>query len=236
MSDDTPASPVDPARHDSSDPAGEAAAVHAALTAALASVGDAFEPDELAFLAATSKVELPIRDRLAWAIHRALEDRFHVAREWRRADLAVLDGDRLVAQLEAKALYSFNVLQPTNCRAYLDRLTADAAKMSALAELSGAPGASQFVLSMLIDVRGDIPPELRRHVVKYASGIRAGIKANTDGVRSVANDKWRQELHKAFEATTLEVSVDAGRVWDLDVTVDLYLSGPLPRPQADLLR
>lgn len=196
--------------------------VHRALNESLSGIGSSFQPDELAFLAATSKVELPIRDRLAWNLQRLIGEEFIVAREWRRADLAVLAGEGVVAQLEAKALYSFNVLQPANRKAYLDRLIADAAKMAALA------ASDRYLLSMLVDVRGEIRPDLNSHVVKYSSGIAAGIKASGETVRTDASDLWLDELAGTFDSPTEEMQVDGGRVWGLDVSVDLFLTGPLP--------
>lgn len=194
--------------------------MHQALNETLPLIGGAFEPDELAFLAATSKVELPIRDRLAWALHCALDERFTVSREWRRADLAVLASDSVISQLEAKALYAFNVLQPANRQAYLNRLIADAAKMAALA------ASDRFLLSIIVDVRGDIRPELAA-AVKYSSGISAGIKSSGDTVRSAAHDLWQDELTGTFRSATVELQIEAGRLWGLDVSVDLFLTGPL---------
>lgn len=196
--------------------------VHRALNESLSGIGSSFQPDELAFLAATSKVELPIRDRLAWNLQRLIGEELLVAREWRRADLAVLAGEGVVAQLEAKALYSFNVLQPANRKAYLDRLIADAAKMAALA------ASDRYLLSMLVDVRGEIRPDLNSHVVKYSSGIAAGIKASGHTVRADASDFWLDELAGTFDCPTEEMQVDGGQVWGLDVSVDLFLTGPLP--------
>jgi hypothetical protein len=70
-----------------------------------------FEVDELAYLALTSKIELPIRDRLAFALYKRLDQRL-VAREWKRVDLAVLgtDGSTPELLLEAKALYTFDLI------------------------------------------------------------------------------------------------------------------------------
>jgi hypothetical protein len=57
-----------------------------------------FRRDELAYLALTSKPELPIRDRLAFCLHRTLEDKgLFVAREYhlggrKHADIAILQG------------------------------------------------------------------------------------------------------------------------------------------------
>lgn len=74
--------------------------------------------DELAFLALTSKIELPIRDRLAYTLFRRLPELL-VTREWRPVDLAVLspDGKTPVLLLEAKALYTFNFVTMTERRA-----------------------------------------------------------------------------------------------------------------------
>ena len=78
------------------------------LLQGLADAGTSFERGELAYLAVTSKVELPVRDRFAWELHRRLEDRsLLVAREWRRVDLAVVrEGDAVVV-IESTALYAF---------------------------------------------------------------------------------------------------------------------------------
>src|SRR3954447_11031963 len=77
----------------------------------LARLGRRFERDELAFLALTSKIELPIRDRLAYSLYQRLDECL-VAREWKRVDLAVLsdDGKTPVMLLEAKALFTFDLI------------------------------------------------------------------------------------------------------------------------------
>lgn len=46
---------------------------------------------ELAYLAMTSKVELPLRDKLAYILHKNVAANFFVAREWDRIDVAILD-------------------------------------------------------------------------------------------------------------------------------------------------
>ena len=83
------------------------------VAANLRTLGDDFRPNELAYLALTSKIEFLIRDRLAFRRLRqriAETSNLAVAREWKRFDLAVVT-DRSEAQLllEAKAMYSFNL-------------------------------------------------------------------------------------------------------------------------------
>ena len=72
----------------------------------------------------TSKVELPVRDRLAWRLSRDLGDEFIVSREWRRADIAVLAGGDVVAEIEAQAMYTFDIVATRGRKAYLRSLRA----------------------------------------------------------------------------------------------------------------
>ena len=52
---------------------------------------DLIEPDDMAYLFATGKSELEIRNALTLYLHRNLEPSQHALREWKRHDLAVLD-------------------------------------------------------------------------------------------------------------------------------------------------
>ncbi len=63
------------------------------ICSALDEVGKAFEENELAYLAATCKIEFPFRDRLAFLLHKRYESEgYLVARELKpRIDMAVLN-------------------------------------------------------------------------------------------------------------------------------------------------
>src|SRR6185312_13831032 len=66
------------------------------LQSIIANLQGSFHPNELAYLAATSKIEGPIRDRIAFRLHVQLESSLLVHREWRDrnnfwADIAVTD-------------------------------------------------------------------------------------------------------------------------------------------------
>ena len=124
------------------------------LLQVLEDAGTSFERGELAYLAVTSKVEFPVRDRFAWELHRRLEDRsLLVAREWRRADLAVVrEGDALVV-IEGTALYAFDVLREPGLHKYRAKVTGDLAKAAAL-----APHADAYALVLCTHVLGEIAP------------------------------------------------------------------------------
>ena len=83
------------------------------LLQSLKGVAGEFRENELVYLALTSKVEHPLRDRWAFALHEKLEKRnVYVAREWkRRVDLAIVEknGDPLFL-VELKAMYTFDAI------------------------------------------------------------------------------------------------------------------------------
>ncbi|MFZ4434796.1 MAG: hypothetical protein ACOYOQ_16520 [Microthrixaceae bacterium] len=202
--------------------------VHTELGRSLRALGSAPGGDELAYLAATSKAEGPVRDRLAWELHRRLGDGYRVAREWRRADLAVLTaGGDLVAQVELKVLASFTALSDPERERYLKYLEIDAAKMCELDEPDCEPSA-RYLLSVLYDVRGQVPGD-PAGIVKYAGRFNGCSQNGTDpGVRAAARRTWRKALEGRFDGTTdTPVEVGAGHVWGVDVSVDCFLTGPL---------
>ena len=92
------------------------------LTKALSCIGQEFRENELAYLALTQKPEHVLRDRVAFALHRALSknsQELRVCREWKRIDLAVLDGGAPLVLVETKAFYSFDLLNKDFVKTYL---------------------------------------------------------------------------------------------------------------------
>lgn len=86
----------------------------------------------------------------------------------------------------------------------------------------------RFLFSLVTDVCGEIDADVVRYVVKYASGIvRATAMHGSTNVRALACQFWVDSLDEAFGVETFVTSLDAGTVWDLDVAVDAFLTGPL---------
>jgi hypothetical protein len=187
-----------------------------------------FAKNELAYLALTSKAELPLRDRVAWRLQVALGESYVVSREWRRADIAVLRGDAPLLQIEAKALYGFDVLRTTTRTKYIQRLASDGLKMAAV-----APDSAAYLLALITHVDGTIQPHLRKHVVKYSSGIRAATArlGNAAAVTTAARGLWQEALTQ-FACPSRRFLIEAGVMWGMHVEVDAYLIGPLPREAA----
>jgi len=152
------------------------------LTRAVDRVVGTADPAECAFLALTSKFELPFRDRLAFALATVAEPRGEwIAREWKRCDLAWLSdsGPRLLVEL--KACYTFDlVVQPDVFFAYL---RSDLLKARSLA----GSGPACFAILLATHPREQIPPRLF-DTIKYASGVNSAIRlaGSADRVRTRA--------------------------------------------------
>lgn len=194
------------------------------LLEALRALDAAFDPNELAYLALTSKVELPVRDRLAWQLHnRIAEHGFCVAREWRRSDLAILDHEGTpVAILEAKAFYGFDVARGM---AATDRYTVAIARDLAKARRLG-PDAQTFALALCTTPLAHIPPPLQQ-LAKYADYVNAAI--NEFGDPAVVRHKAQE--HVTARLATLgpveALNLGDGNAYDLRVSVDAWLVGPV---------
>ena len=85
--------------------------IETALIKSLQQTSIEFGEDELAFLALTTKIELPLRDRWAYVLYRKLSrSNLIVSREWKRIDLAVLKDKIPLALIQLKAMYTFNAV------------------------------------------------------------------------------------------------------------------------------
>lgn len=74
------------------------------------------DPDDLAYLFATGKNELYLRDHLAAFMnkHLGLEGDEFIGREWKKHDLTINDGHRLHAIIEGKSYIHYDAANPTH--------------------------------------------------------------------------------------------------------------------------
>ncbi|WP_159619447.1 hypothetical protein [Arthrobacter zhaoguopingii] len=193
------------------------------LAQALEASALSFADGELAYLALTSKVQLPLRDRLAWSLATQLPG-LVVARGWKRTDIAILDPSALpLALVEAKALYTFDVATPdrANVSEYARMVKDDMAKASAL--LGGRPG--QVFALVLVTHPMDAPPAVLKDVFKYP-GIRTAFNRSTEQeIRAGAKANLSAALEPLGPA--VHGSLDGGSAFGVRVVVDYTIVGPV---------
>ena len=162
------------------------------LVNALNQAEKSFDPDELAFLALTSKIEQPFRDRLAYALAGpAVESGGRIAREYKRGDIAWLIGQAPKAIVELKACYTRDLI--TQPEIYLRYLKSDLQKAAAC----GGPDCGCFAVLLATHPRSSVPPEIF-DTIKYARKVNSEIKkyGNPEEVRQLAEVKARSHLHQ----------------------------------------
>ena len=142
------------------------------ITNSLKNVGSEFRSNELAYLALTTKIELPFRDRWAFALHRELPDNFIVSREWNRTDIAIIDDDIPKALIELKAMYTFDaaILQK-NVDAYCEAMERDEIKARKVAKES----TEIYTIMLMTHPRSEVPIRYQK-VIKYIPGINKAIR------------------------------------------------------------
>ncbi|WP_286241155.1 hypothetical protein [Neptuniibacter halophilus] len=156
------------------------------LIDALKEVIGAFQPDELAYLALTSKIELPIRDRWAYTVHQLLPNQYVVSREWKRVDLAVVQDRKPVALVELKAMYSYDAaMDPISISGFCDSLERDERKALKLA----GDDASVFTVLLATHPRTSVPIEYEQ-VIKYRNLINRSFRTFGDAhaIEKAANE------------------------------------------------
>lgn len=131
-----------------------------------------FQSDELAYLALTTKIELPFRHRWAFYLQQKLGTEYIVSREWQRTDIAILKDDKPVMLLELKAMYTFDaVFNPNGISGYKKRLIDDFNKAKNLAEND-----TQIYTVLLATAPQNIVPQNYDKVIKYRDGINKCLK------------------------------------------------------------
>jgi hypothetical protein len=191
-----------------------------------------FEVGELAYLALTSKVELPIRDRLAFALYKRLDQRL-VAREWKRVDLAVLapDGSTPELLLEAKALYTFDLIgEAVWVDRYPKKVREDIAALRNRSDL--VEWTQLFALVLATHPLSQAGPELR-HVAKYSRGVGKAIEAlgDAEGVLRGADAAIRAGLPEASDVVCTG-EIPAGSAYGIEIAVPYWLIAASPSGSA----
>lgn len=188
------------------------------LTDALASLQTRFQPNELAYLASTTKAEATFRDRLAFALHQSCEATgVIVAREWNRVDLAILSSDGApLCLVELKLMYTFDALKGVSwwtSKTYADEIKAVA---------HAGPRTAVYSLLLVTHLSGSVEHRFRK-AVKYSGGINRAILAHGDASAVQA------EAARAIDADLVNRNVVArgevvgGSAFGVDLSIFYWL-------------
>lgn len=194
------------------------------------------DQDELAYLALTSKVEHPLRDRIAWKVHFDFQETDLVCREYNnglkgRIDLALLDfRNNPKTLIEFKAHSSID--NPTFLRKGIKK---DIIDMKSFAKSTKSDPEMYFIYfnNIIESTSFPITPRNLDTSIKYYDQINKGediIKDYKDKVIQVVQN-WKKLLSPLNipAGLTTAVEIKAGSYYNIPVSIWAFIYGPFKK-------
>ena len=206
------------------------------LLKVLSELDQTFLPDELAYLATTSKVEGPIRDRLAYRLHMELDPaQVFVHREWRDPkkngwiDISVTDKKNYPLQLIELKAHS----GPTFEGGFSKRVREDLEKLYKASE-----DATELYAIFLFNhlYHPSKIDSMFQHVVKYYDIQNFASRKHdfVQDVRDKTKENWEKHLQRIgipLNKTHPGIYLKAGSFYMMPMEVHAYVLGPLNKAE-----
>ncbi len=193
------------------------------IIAAIEGLSSKFDTDELAYLALTSKIENPIRDKIAYIFHSELYKKALICREWKtsknkRVDLAILD-----TQNRPKCLIEFKAHSAIGReKNYKDWLTKELNKIA-----NAATENTELYYIFLCNLpHKTIPPEYSK-AVKYFEKINGHLSMKP--LNNIEDDLKKNWTHytEGKEKNPTIIRIKGGEYYGIEVTIHAFVYGPL---------
>ena len=183
--------------------------------------------DELAYLALTGKIELPVTNKLAWLLQLwAPSNGLAVTREWasqpgKHVDIAVLRGSHPEELLELKAMVTSDPIRETKTRerSFVE-LKNDIGRWR-----DGYQGTEVLGILLATHPKNEVPIEwIKSRTVKYADGVTKALKIlKTESDVKLECERRVREFFRDSEIGS--VVIPAGRCFDTGVEILAWLIG-----------
>ena len=189
------------------------------------------DPHDMAYLFATGKSELEIRNALALYIHRELEPSQHVLREWKRHDLAVLDSSgQPMLIIEGKVWSHTDVLTPKKLlvgeKSIKTALENDIQKLADSKKKHPSVRCFITIILFSIDVTGSTADVKSSEIVKYEALHRRGMKKHKtlDNLKNKGSEKLGDLLDNYGQ--TMRLPMWRGNYHGMEVTSEILILEP----------
>lgn len=184
--------------------------------------------NELAFLAMQGKIELQLRDKIAWYIEQNIKENYCVKREYNtpgsgreKCDLSILDKNndmRPVCLIEFKA-HSAATFE----KGYIKKCTDDIKKMQRIAQgITSAP--EIYYIFFQTQHQGKLPEN--KGLIAYYSIIKKALKKNIE-VKGI-HEQWDNNYSKF--GTINKIKIEAGEYYGLIVDIHAMILKPKMKP------
>ena len=191
------------------------------------------DPDDLAYLFATGKSELEIRNQIALHMHRNAQANQVVSREWNRHDLVVLENGRPRIVVEGKSWIHADAADPKKLlrgdKSVAQGLKGDLKKMANTSKLHR--NVSTFITMVLftIDLQGCSKDQLKEAHIKYAASHLRGIKKHEDAEELAGGGRGALSQLLNEYGVVKRHPLNVGKYLRFQVEADFFLLQPTPR-------
>lgn len=180
-----------------------------------------FKENELAYLALTSKIELPIRDKFAFRLHTELSPQgLLISREWERSDIAIIKNGKPIALFEFKAMYTFDGTKDVN--GFPNLMIKDVKKIQKMA----TSDTKLYSILLATHPLKEIDESLSG-VVKYANGVNKAFSRYKTAEKIL--ETCNSNIEGFFGSKTIKVTrgnINAGECFGIKVKIPFWIIGP----------
>ena len=179
--------------------------------------------NELAFLAMQGKIELQLRDKIAWYIEQKIQENYSVKREYnipgngrKKCDLAILDKNNMqpVCLIEFKA-HSAATFE----KGYINKCEDDIDKMQSIAK-GITPYPEIYYIFFQTEHQGTLPKD--NGLIAYYGIIKNALNKNL-GVNHI-HKQWDDNYRNI--GTIEEITIKAGEYYGLIVDIHTMILKP----------
>ena len=185
-------------------------------------------PDDLAYLFATGKNELHLRDLLALHLHKTLQlegDEF-VGREWRKHDLSINDGNTALVVIEGKSYIHYDAANKMHLEGGKNTIKHDLEKDLAKCHATNSKSKVEtkiFFTAILFTVEALSSGDYRHKNLTYGQYHKQGIKkfGSISALREEGNKNLSGLLGNYGDVSAIELQ--AGTYRNLLVIADFHV-------------
>lgn len=201
----------------------------------VSNISSKFQDGELAYLALTSKIELPLRDKIAFELHKKYSDSHLICREWKskenntfsRIDLAIIDKENskpvCLIEFKAKSVVRYE-------KEFTRHLANDLIKTRNLTR-NNSVELYYIYFNNVINSKNEFE-EIFQNSVKYISHLNKTIKSRK-GTAENSRINWNKHLDLVDldSQKSKHISINAGKYYHHNISIETFIYGPVNRSE-----
>lgn len=209
-----------------------------AMMSLMMSAINEIDPDDLAFLFASGKSELEIRNQIGLHLHRIANSEQIVTREWLRHDLAILEHGVPKILIEGKSWIHADAVSPgkmhSGKKSIVHGLKQDIKKMLNTESMYTEINKYITVILFTVDVQRSSKGRAKEAAITYADSHRRGIKDHENAIELAGRGRGALSDLLSSYGVVKRSSLNTGYFHEFKVEADFFLLKPEVTQMLDL--